>query len=327
MKTISRQLTGRARSPHRAARDNTFVRLAGTPSPAAGPGLRAFSLIEVMASVAMLTVIIIGLVTMFGQTRRAFTVGLTQVDYLEAGRGAADLVARDLVQATPGYYANSPNFYVDLPRGFISLVQALPIPTDTFTNWINEIYFLTKYNQTWNGVGYQVVLSDGSGMIGTLYRYSAPNVTITNSLTLSLNLSNQAAVFTNHALFLPMDPSITTNRIIDGVVDFRVRLFNPNGQLLWPGNPPQIRGNLPTNSVLYTNISTGDIQFGSFTSNALPAYVEVELGVLEGRTYEHYRALTNNLPAAQNYLAAHAAQVHVFRQRVALRNFDPTAYP
>jgi hypothetical protein len=314
-------LTGRARSPHRAGGKNTFARLVGTASPTADLG--AFSLIEVMASVAILTVIILGLVAMFGQTRRAFTSSLTQVDVLEAGRAAADIVGRDVEQAVPGYYTNGPNFFVDTPVNYVPLVQTLPNGVDTITNKINEVYFLTRYNQTWNGVGYQVVFNDASRMVGTLYRYYAPNiyVPITNQAVAvpSLDLRNQAAVFTNHAVF-PMDPSISTNRIIDGVVDFRVRVFDPKGLTLSTNN-------IPRNCLLQTNIPSGDISYCRFTSNALPAFVELELGVLESRTYENYRALTNNAAAAQTFLQNHAAQVHVFRQRIPLRGVDPSAYP
>src|SRR5450631_107530 len=58
----------------------------------------AFTLVEIMVTVALLAVIILGLVAMFNQTRRAFTSSLTQVDVLESGRAAADLVGREMEQ-------------------------------------------------------------------------------------------------------------------------------------------------------------------------------------------------------------------------------------
>ena len=62
----------------------------------------------------------------------------------------------------------------------------------------------------------------------------------------------------------------------------------------------------------------------SFYSNALPASVEVELGVLEDRALQRAESLP--FVAQTNYLAQHAGQVHIFRQRVWIRNVDPSAY-
>jgi hypothetical protein len=60
-------------------------------------------------------------------------------------------------------------------------------------------------------------------------------------------------------------------------------------------------------------------------SNALPASVEVELGILEDRTLQR----AESIPIANvrsNYLAQQAGKVHLFRQRVWIRNVDPSAY-
>jgi hypothetical protein len=65
---------------------------------------RAFSLIEIMVTVGLLTVIILGLLLMFNQTQRAFRAGMTQTDVLEAGRATMDMLARELEQMTPSQY-------------------------------------------------------------------------------------------------------------------------------------------------------------------------------------------------------------------------------
>ena len=71
-------------------------------------GQRGFSLVEILMTVALLSVIILGLVAMFDQTRRAFTSSMTQVDVLEGGRAATALIASDLEQLTPCYASNNP---------------------------------------------------------------------------------------------------------------------------------------------------------------------------------------------------------------------------
>jgi hypothetical protein len=60
-------------------------------------------------------------------------------------------------------------------------------------------------------------------------------------------------------------------------------------------------------------------------SNTVPASVEVNLGVLEDGILQRAESLPPG--AAQvNYLSNHVGQVHLFRQRVLIRNVDPTAY-
>src|SRR5262245_6044945 len=78
----------------------------------------AFSLIEIMVVMGLLTVIILGLMMMFNQTKKAFTAGMTQVDVLENGRTVTEMIARELSQIVPnGMHgrSNSPNFSVILP--------------------------------------------------------------------------------------------------------------------------------------------------------------------------------------------------------------------
>jgi len=72
-------------------------------------------------------------------------------------------------------------------------------------------------------------------------------------------------------------------------------------------------------------VGVPDIVNYAFWSNALPAYVELELGVLEPNIVDHFKAIGN--PTAQvNYLSNHVAQVHVFRQRVPIRMVDYSVY-
>jgi hypothetical protein len=63
-----------------------------------------------------------------------------------------------------------------------------------------------------------------------------------------------------------------------------------------------------------------------FMENAAPAYVDVELGILEPQILQRYRSIP--VAAAQReYLSNHVAQVHLFHQRIAIPNVDTTAYP
>jgi hypothetical protein len=149
------------------------------------------------------------------------------------------------------------------------------------------------------------------------------------------------------------------NRIADGVVHLRVRPFAANGAPVIGYNadlstafvPPgstvanayfrtNILGNAsipgPTYATVHQAAATNGYTTGApsapeymsgsyFWSNAVPASVELELGVLEPRVLARYNAI-GNLPLQQQYLSNHVAQVHIFRQRIPVRDVDVTAY-
>jgi prepilin-type N-terminal cleavage/methylation domain-containing protein len=282
-------------------------------------GMRGFTLVEIMVTMLLLSVIILGLVAMFNQTRRAFTSSLNQVDVLESGRAAGDMIARDLEQMTPSYAANITNFSVFTSFNYYS--PQMTNFTDKWTNVIQELYFLTRNNQQWSALGYRLMASDESVGLGALYRYSA-NV----QYNATNNTLNQLGSFS-----VP-NPTNNFNRIIDGVTYFKVLAYAgngwgttyTNGALFRLTNNININYTVGPDSIM--NIPGLDYTY-NFYSNAIPAYVEVELGVLETRTLERFRSMGPGSAAAQNYLLNHGGQVHIFRQRIPIHSVDPAAFP
>jgi hypothetical protein len=293
-----------------------------------------FSLIEIMVTVGLLTFIMLGLLLMFNQTQRAFRMGMTQTDVLEAGRATMDLLARELEQMSPselpdnligGIRYRATNFFVEPSPGFDwanPLVQELLGNNLPRTNLVQRFFFLSKLNQDWLGTGYEVLPDDANGCVGTLYRFAGTNYPRGSLITLAQQF--------------PLTPFTNMSRIADGIVHLRLRAFAKNGYLITTNiltrtNASfQLRWNGP-----YTNIPNA-IAYNSgadyrqaacyFTSNALPGYVELELGVLEPQIVQKYRSIP--IPqAARQYLSNHAAQVHIFRQRVPVRNVDLSVYP
>jgi type II secretory pathway component PulJ len=59
----------------------------------------AFSLLELMIAVGLLTLIIAALYAMFDQTQKAFRQSLNQADLSEGGRSALDLMVRTIERA------------------------------------------------------------------------------------------------------------------------------------------------------------------------------------------------------------------------------------
>ena len=292
---------------------------------------RAFTLIEVLVVVALLSVIILGLVTMFSQTQRAYTLGMTQVDVLEGGRAVTEMITRDASQIFPSHAPRTDGTYSAF--NFLSqihitppLMQRLelqpPLPPSIGerTNLMQDVFFLTKENQTWTGIGYRV-LDSTTGLwpdgMGTLYRYQT-NAYFQQDLR---QLFSKYA-FQYNPLNLPavhvFVPSTNMTRVLENVVHFKVRAFDANG--VW------IRGN-SNNIVNYwpLDVVPDEPNLTVFYSNAVPASIEFELGILEERTAARARAILN-ATRRRDFLTNQVGKVHVFRWRVPVRNVDPTAY-
>lgn len=306
----------------------------------------------------MLSFILLGLFAMFNQTQRAFRASMTQSDILEAGRAVTEMIPRELEQTAPSA-RNAVNFaMVMVPDG--PLTQPLPdikTPSQYMrTNFLQDVFMLRRENQTWIGIGYCVRVADTNGALwypestpgpppvlgaGSLYRFMA---------TLPFLYSGNPSDPKNG---LPQDPSqlyvafqaaskagVTNSmpRICDGVIHFRLRAFATNGF-------PLFSDGLHTNACFRTNAFTLGHSFTSqtaaapsfaypdnlfhlnFYSNAVPAAVELELGLLEQYAWDRYTSI--GIPAARlAYLQRQetSSRVHLFRQRVSIRNVDPSAY-
>jgi type II secretory pathway pseudopilin PulG len=287
-------------------------------------GRGAFTLVEILIAVTLMSVIVLGLVAMFGQTQKAFRLGMNQTDVLESGRIATDLIVREMEQMTPSYrHPNLPVFYSGLVRESNTGQQTLPgivDPSQVRSNIMSDIFFLTRENRTWSGIGYFVRtdanVANSFGPVGTLYRYQ------TNASKAQFDLIPARFWDGYNAARSSMTP-LGVSKLLDGVVHFQVRAYDTNG--IW------INGSLTNN--LSTNImnaafwspwalNVADYRFGS---NALPAYVELEIGILEQQTYERYKAI-QNAALRGTYYTNHAGNVHLFRQRIPIRNVDLSAY-
>ena len=133
------------------------------------------------------------------------------------------------------------------------------------------------------------------------------------------------------------------SRIADGVVHFSIRAFDTNGfPFTYITTTPQF-GMFRTNGYVESRgVGSGyatmrnsrvTVPFPAlpdqynyyFFSNAVPAYLELEVGFLESHILDRLKAVGN--PTAQiQYLSNHVANVHLFRRRIPIRNVDFLAY-
>ena len=299
----------------------------------------AFSLIEVLVVITLLSLIVLALMAVFNSAQTAFRASVTQTDVLGGGRATIDMISADLRQMAPSlgysnslvqfrptfYYCNSNNpvnFYAGTNKfGIQPLVQSLPGSSAQRTNVLENFFILGRGNlngqPTWFGTGY-LVFPLATNSVYPLYRfYIATNIEASPDPAALFNIF-MSAIFTS---------AFTTNsnwsHLLDGVVDLRVRAYDPNG--FWMTNGYPVNYTHLAKNAIFQPPAGGECGFYLF-SNTLPAAVEVELGVLEDRTLQRAATWPNGSAAQSSYLAQQAGKVHIFRQRVTIPNIDPSAY-
>ena len=262
--------------------------------------LRGFSLVEILVAVALLSVIMFGLLAMFYQTQRAFKIGSTQVDVAETGRATMQILTSELKQmmpsadpAIPGVFTSN-RFTQPLPqwRSFS------PVPQD---NYLKDIFFFIRQNDQLIARGYfiePVAWANNIGGPGVLHQFEY----ITNA---------HAPTAYDDALREFLNPGERSIRpLTDRVIHLNLFAFDALGY--------------PYLGNFFLSTNRGEIDF---RTNIMPAFVEVELGILEPKTYDRYRTRAASDPSgAINYLTNRVEQVHVFRQRLPIRNVHETLF-
>jgi type II secretory pathway pseudopilin PulG len=287
----------------------------------------AFTVLELLVAVSIMTVIVFALYQMFNQTQKALRGNITQVDVLESGRVAIQMMSQELEQLEPTQLAGATNLYAAI----IPSVPRVQFDVDETrllrTNVLQELFFMTSRSNQWTGIGYRVIgANDG---VGTLYRFSSS--TNYRRLT-STNLSRAyfLAGLTN-----PVTGYISQNfeRIADGIIHMRLTAFDPHGRrvaydqpnfypgykiLRQPFRDRRFPGVTSTNLIVRQDVAqqTGLV----FMRDAVPAALELELGVLEPETLAQYNSIREAaVDTAEDFLRKHANKVHVFRHRIPIR--------
>jgi type II secretory pathway pseudopilin PulG len=297
--------------------------------------MRAFTLVEILMAMTLMSLIVLALMTVFNSTQTAFRAGLTQTDVLESGRATMDLIKSDLETMTPslGYSNLAVNFCITTNSisgvsysPYSPLYQSLPAVnnpnTPQRTNVLESFFILSRGNvnggDSWIGTGYAVLATNLQNDLYPLYRFTT-NYPIMAADPIQLFYTNALNNLSNNFLNFLASPMNNGSHLMDGVVHLRVQAFDINGVLINTN-----RANITTN--LLAGVP-GEVGVW-FYSNAVPASVEIEMGVFEDSTLQHAEGLPNLPPvyAQSNYLSNHVGQVHIFRQRIRIRNVDPTAY-
>jgi prepilin-type N-terminal cleavage/methylation domain-containing protein len=272
-----------------------------------------FSLLEIMVSMTLLVLIVGGLMVVFNYTTRGLRAISNTTDVFENARALVSLVSRDVAELAPvGDYE-----YTNLLAYTVTNV-VLPLPgTGNTTNTLQDMFFISRQNDQWIGTGYFIDRTAKSGAVGTLYRFSAETNGpyprpdwITNFLRTTIASTN-------------------VHRVADGVVHFKLSTYDAMGRVYWqfpyPGwtnttagsnLPPGVAQDIENN--VFVRADGGEIRF---QKSYLPAFVDLEIGILEPETARKFYAIdAANSAAARTFLTDQAGKMHLFRQRIAIRN-------
>ena len=315
----------------------------------------AFTVIELMLAVAILGVIIYALFSVFNETQRALRRSETDTDIAQKARAVVEMIGSELEQAMPthsfwvtnGIFIKEINMLGGLERDYVPKDFEMDTPEPNYiakrTNYIHNIFFYNNRTNAWQAIGYRVVYFTNG--VGSLQRFETnvfghkPFANTNSGDFLNLNLTNIAyrhvADGVVHLSFIPYDrkgrrlgwetenhskAGYDTNyynvirRDYSGAIDparSDTTDTNANTVLLQAGMPVPNPATMP--NIQYTSAFR-------FLSNALPAYIEMELGMIEPETLsQYYTMVEDQNPNAHKFLQRQIGKVHLFRQRIPIR--------
>ncbi|MFN0068217.1 MAG: type II secretion system protein J [Limisphaerales bacterium] len=322
----------------------------------------AFTVIELLLAVAIMTLIVFGLYAVFDQTQKALRGSIQQVDVFEGARAAVDLLREDVEQVAVGGQPHRANLY----SGIMSNLPPVPVADlsggPLMTLSAGELYLLHRANNGWRGVGWWLDFDTNTvaGVrVGTLMRYTSTGTNVNlpakrfgsrppdddwrvwkHALPadryFALQPDNQGLNVLNlHNSRYPLVWPDRTNLafsapVLGNVVHFRITAYDDAGvaiteQTIPPRGREDVRTpyrDLPRREFLeqfeVSHTRYGEMSY-RFTGGVLPAYVEVELGLVEPQVAERLRGFTTP-EGAGRYLSQNAGRIHLFRQRIPLAN-------
>ncbi|MCF7668917.1 MAG: hypothetical protein K9N48_03970 [Verrucomicrobia bacterium] len=285
--------------------------------------IQAFTVLEMVVTVALLIMIVGGLYAVFSQTQRALLSNETQVDVLESGRAAMSILCDELPKAEySGVVSNLNTAHFSTELGYPEPL-VVEIGNDTYSHRLEELFFLTRSNGYWIANGYFIAAGTNvlnknwvkqSG-VGTLYHWMMPKVSPGTTIN-----SNDVATMRKFFKRSQRDPDfarVFTTPIVDGVVGFKTIPYDQNGRsitLAENGDYPNV---IITNDPL-AGAALPEFRQVHFVSNALPSSVDLELDVLAPPVLEKVKGIPNG-DVQRSFLRDKAGQIKIFRQRIRIR--------
>ncbi len=301
-----------------------------------------FTVTELMVAISLMGVIIFALTAVFNQTQKALRRTEIQNDISEKGRSVLELVTRELEQVVATNFRRETNFYVALTQIPVVYTNRND-PKSLHTNVLNEVFLQTRSVNQWAGIGFRVVdpMTGGPARdgIGSLERFTPDPVRI-------FPIDNYFSRLFVNSLTATNNPAYRTNfhHIAQGVVHFQIKVLDLDGRRLgWDTTNintgyPLVRldskgalmkpalintaSNIVDAPILVRQVFPGGSPETSFAfrSNALPAFLEFELGIIDPETFRNYLTMrTDRNPNAGAFALNRLGKVQLFRQLIPIR--------
>jgi len=292
---------------------------------------RAFTILELLVAVSVMTLVIYVLYALFNQTQMALRKNASQVDVNEGGRAAMEMIVRELSQMeVSGYpaiiitnnqqvltYSGSKSFFSRVtPSESVALrlayqSDAMPPVEDPWaieqgfrTNILQDFTFTSRGDSGFHVTSYRVIdVDSGVGMLaryrtnGTL-RVTAPGQALLNKTEIFNRFYFEPVANTSAEAFEP---------ITDGVIHLRITPYDQLGRPLGHdrifydplglnldrrGAAGQALFQMNTNRpVDGTLMQDRYAQSQAQFYGALPSYFDVEMAVIAPRVLKQVRSL------------------------------------
>lgn len=281
-------------------------------------GRRAFTMVEILTAVAITTLIVFALVSMFNTSTKALLMGLKQKDVWESARATFGMVSTDVEKVTEGGYATVGGNHVlrisMATFGSPTPDSILQLPDTTIIeNRLQDFYLLSRDGSRWGLDIYRVIRENVNVGVGTLYRFHT-NFTTYNQLSSdNLPIDFAPSMTGNPFSWSDADFIDQASPMVDGVVHMRLVAYDNDGRPLFD---PLILD--PSGTYEYS-ITGSSFEFGGET---LPASVDLDMFILEPERINEFRAQSGDI-AKRNYLEKHIGNIQMFRTRIPIRKDVP----
>jgi hypothetical protein len=291
------------------------------PSPVRGA--KAFTLIEILTAIAITTIIVFTLVSMFSTATKALQAANRQTDIWEAARATFGILKQDIGEVTVGGETNRVNlFAANGDSQFVSSggepmrLQDIYLLSREGNQWIVNVFLLGPDRPSDPPVEESAVLS--------LYRFQTnyPVFPLAGSGVADIDrdifapehpLSRARTALERRLFDLANgdEPDNTVNLMARGIVHLHLVPYDRDGRRY-------SEDTLPADALILVEDASPFRSSIKFSGNALPASLDLEMFVLDPDRIEEFRAQPGQI-GRQAYMSRHEISIELFRTRIPVR--------